>query len=126
MGIIGGKSRKSNFFEKIILIVGLGIILLGLHFINSIYSKGLTDLWGLVESVFLWLILIVMVVQLATEEDVKEELSMIMHHQIDEMKLIKEEIQIMKEEYRMIRQINVDQHTELRMIRKELETHKYK
>ncbi|MFH1915941.1 MAG: hypothetical protein ABIJ21_01635 [Nanoarchaeota archaeon] len=126
MGLIGPGTRKSNFFEKVILIVGLGIILLGLHFINSVYSKGLSDLWGLVQSVFLWLILIVMVVQLATEEDVKEELSVIMRQQVEEMHLIKEEILLIKEEYKLVKQINTDQHAELKMIRKELETHKYR
>jgi hypothetical protein len=119
-------NRKSNFFEKILLVVGLGVILLGFHFINSVYSNGLTEMWGLVQSVFLWLMLIILVVLLATEEDVKEELSIIMRQQIDEVRLIQEEIRLMKEQSTNLNKVNDEQLEELRRLRKELESHKYK
>lgn len=123
---MGSPVRKSNFFEKVLLMVGLGVILLGFHFINSVYSNGLVEMWGLVQSVFLWLMLIILVVLLATEEDVKEELSIIMRQQIDQIKLIQEEVKIMREDSAILKQINADQHEELVRIRHELESHKYK
>lgn len=83
-------------------------------------------MWGLVQSVFLWLMLIILVVLLATEEDVKEELSIIMRQQIDEVRLIQEEIRLMKEQSTNLNKVNDEQLEELRRLRKELESHKYK
>ncbi|MBU1975928.1 MAG: hypothetical protein KKG59_05990 [Nanoarchaeota archaeon] len=121
-----GDRRRSTFFEKILLIIGLGVILLGFHFINSVYISGMSEMWGLVSAVFLWLLLIICVVLLATAEDVKEELSVIMRQQVDTLKLIKEEITYLKEESTLMKEINHNQHEELKLIRREMEQVRYK
>ena len=77
-------------------------------------------------SVFLWLMLIILVVLLATMEDVKEELSVIMKQQVEALNLIKEEVKYLKEESQFMKQITRDQREELKLIRKELEMHKYR
>ncbi|MFH1073334.1 MAG: hypothetical protein V1743_07945 [Nanoarchaeota archaeon] len=118
--------RKSNFFEKVLLIIGLGVIILGFHFILSIYQSGQNELWGMVSSIFLWLMLIVMIVLLATEEDVKEELAIIMKQQIEEVRLIREEVKLLKDDYRLMKDIENEEMAELRLIRKELEKQRYK
>ncbi|MFH1400987.1 MAG: hypothetical protein ABIH41_05705 [Nanoarchaeota archaeon] len=118
--------RKSNFFERILLIVGLGVILLGFHFINSIYTSNNVELWGLVHAVFLWLLLIIMVVMLATEEDVKEELAMIMRSHMEETRLMKEEVRYLKEDTSILNKIMNDQLDELKLMRKELQDHRYR
>jgi len=125
MALSGRLRRRSTFFEKILLIIGLGVILLGFHFINSVYASGNHEMWGLVQSVFLWLTLIIMVVLLATGEDIKEELGVIMKQQYEETKLIAEELKLLKQETVLTQQINKDQHEELKLMRKELENHKY-
>ena len=86
---MAGRVRKSNFFEVVLLFVGVGVIILGFHFINQVYmTEGVLN-WQMIQSVFLWLILIVMVVLLATEEDVKEELGIIMREVSEETRLTK-------------------------------------
>lgn len=123
--VSSGSRRKSTFFEKILLIIGLGVILLGFHFINSVYSAGLESMWGMVQAVFIWLVLIILVVLLATGEDIKEELSIIMRQQVNESKVANEELKLLKEETQLMKQITKDQREELKLIRRELEHHKY-
>ncbi|MBN1645434.1 hypothetical protein JW868_00165, partial [Candidatus Woesearchaeota archaeon] len=90
--------RRSNFFEIVLLIVGVGIMAVGIHFINQMYQADGHMTWDAIQAVFLWLLLFVMVILLATEEDVKEELGSIMKSHIEETKLLKEETIILKEE----------------------------
>lgn len=117
--------RKSNLFERVLLVVGLSVMGLGFHFINSVYQRNNPELWGMVTSVFLWLLLIIMVVLLATEEDVKEELGMIMRLHIEETKLLKEEVRYLKEDTILLRQIMKDQLEETKLLRKEVSEHRY-
>lgn len=126
MSFMLGNRRKSTFFEKILLVIGLIVILVGFHFIFSIFSSGQTEMWGAVSSVFLWLLLIITIVLLAISEDVKEELAIIMKQQVDVLHLIREEVKLLKEEGKMVKEITRNQQDELKLIRKELEQQRYK
>lgn len=92
------KYRKSNFFERIILVVGLIVVFAGMFFINKVYMGAGNGLdWEVLQTILLWLVLLVLIVLLATEEDVKEELGIIIKEHIEETKIMKEEIQILRE-----------------------------
>jgi len=80
----------------------------------------------LVDDSLLPIRVVVMIVLLATEEDVKEELAIIMKQQIEEVRLIREEIKLLKEEDKILKDIENEEMTELRLIRKELEKQRYK
>ena len=104
------KYRKSNFFERVVLVIGLLVIILGLIFINKVYLGTALGLnWNVLQTIFLWLVLIVLIVLLATEEDVKEELGIIIREHIEETKILKEETQLLRE-------ISQDQLQEIRIL----------
>jgi hypothetical protein len=105
--------RKSNFFERVLLIVGLLVIIVGFYFIYQVFqsSPGYASLgWESLQTIFLWLMLVVLIVLLATEEDVKEELAIIIKEHIEETK-------IMKEETKLLRELNHEQLNELKLLR---------
>lgn len=104
------KYRKSNFFERVLLVVGLVVIIVGFIFINKVFMSDANLGWDMLQAIFLWLMLIVLIVLLATEEDVKEELAIIIKEHIEETK-------IMKEETKLLRQINDEQLQELKLMR---------
>lgn len=98
--------RKLNFFEIILLFVGLGVGIVGFMIINTVYHANPVLSWDLFKTVFLWLLLIVVLILAATMEDVKEELAIIIREQVRET--------------RLLRQLNKSQLEELRLLRAEM------
>ncbi|MBW2995169.1 hypothetical protein KY312_02360 [Candidatus Woesearchaeota archaeon] len=89
--------RNPNVFEKILLVIGIAVVMVGYTFIHRMYTySGSTLTWDLIISMLLWLISLVLIINLAVSENVKEELRIVAENQLAELKLIKEELQIMK------------------------------
>ena len=95
--------RKSSLFEKFLLIIGIAIGIVGFWLINSVYSQNQEVSWEFVMAILLWLLLIFMVVLTASNEGIKEELSINIKEHIEETKLIKEEISLLKEETSLVK-----------------------
>ena len=92
---ISKEIRKSTLFEKFLLIVGIAIGIIGFWLINSVYSQNPVVSWQLITATFLWLLLVFIVVLTASNEGIKEELSIIIKEHIEETKLVKEEIKLL-------------------------------
>jgi hypothetical protein len=97
--------RKLNFFELVLLLVGIGVGIVGFLIINNLYQDDPTITWDLYQTVFLWLLLIVMLILAATMEDVKEELAIVIREHIEETKILRDinkglltETKLMREE----------------------------
>lgn len=89
--------RGVTFFEKVLLVVGVFVVVLGYLMIQKMASLGGGLLsWEAVSSIFLWLLSILMLILLAANENVKEELKWIQSNQINELKLIKQEIRFLQ------------------------------
>ncbi len=89
--------RNPNVFEKILLIIGVLIVIIGYSFIHRVYVlDGYALTWQLLQTMFLWLLLAVMLIMLAVNENVKEELRIIIEEHLQEIKLMREEIKATK------------------------------
>lgn len=80
--------RKTSSFEKMLLIVGLLVLVLGYVMIGKTYASegpGLT--WEFLQTIFLWLLIVVFIILLAIGEDIKEGIFI---EQLDELKAIRE------------------------------------
>jgi|TARA_B100002003_G_scaffold250628_1_gene290739 energy-coupling factor transporter transmembrane protein EcfT len=83
--------RKINLFEKGLLIIGILIIISGYLFVYGFVAKeGLS--WNALQTTFLWLLLIVMIILAAVNENMKEELKVVINNQVKEMKLLREDL----------------------------------
>lgn len=83
-------NRKLNFFEKVLLTIGVFVILIGYFFVHGLVVKqGIS--WDALQATFLWLILVVMVILAAVNENMKEELKMVIVNQVREIKLLRED-----------------------------------
>ncbi len=82
--------RKINFFEKVLLIVGLGVTIVGFFLIRAAYmsEKGLT--WLMLLTIFSWLTVLILFVVSSLNADVKEELVRILNEHVEETRLLKE------------------------------------
>jgi len=105
--------RKLNFFEFILLFVGIGVGIIGFLIISNHYQSNPSLTWDLFQTVFMWLLLIVVLILAATMEDVKEELAVIIKGHVEETKLLKEETVLLKE-------ISHRQLEEIRLLREDL------
>ena len=84
------KKRHTSIFEKLLLIVGLLILIMGYFFINRVFiEEGYKVSWGFLQTVFLWLLMVIFIIMLAIGEDIKEG---ILLQQLDEIKSLKEEM----------------------------------
>ena len=95
--------RKINFFEKMLLPVGVGLTILGLYLILSANNIGTEVVWLKLCAIFLWMILLFNVVQSSITEDMKEELGLIQQEHTTEIKLLKS---ISNEQLHEIRLLN--------------------
>ena len=84
-----GKIRKTSSFEKMLLIVGLLVLIIGYMLISKVQAlEGGKLSWGLLQTVFLWLLMVIFIIMLAIGEDIKEG---ILLQQLEEIKGLKEE-----------------------------------
>jgi hypothetical protein len=82
------KVRKTSSFEKMLLIVGMLVLVLGYLLISKVYEvEGNTLSWGFLQTIFLWLLVVIFIIMLAIGEDIKEG---ILIQQLDEIKALKE------------------------------------
>jgi hypothetical protein len=90
-------TRKINLFEVVLLLVGLSVMLVGGYAIQKQYFLDGYLSWNLLQSIFLWLVLLVLLIIAAIMENVKEELSVIIREHIVETQLLREETTTLKE-----------------------------
>ena len=88
--------RSPNVFEKILLIIGIAIVMIGYTFIHRMYVlSGSVLTWELITNMLLWVVALILVIQLAVSENVKEELALLYKGQLEETRLLREEIRIL-------------------------------
>lgn len=82
------KVRKTSSFEKMLLIVGLLILVIGYMLISKTYVvEGSQLSYGFLQTIFLWLLMVIFIILLAIGEDIKEG---ILIEQLEEIKSLKE------------------------------------
>ncbi len=89
--------RKLNLFEIGLFFAGIAVIFVGFFLLYKQYSLDGYFSWGLLQGVFLWLILIVIIIIAAILENVKEELSVVIKEHIAETKLLRQETVLLKD-----------------------------
>ena len=81
------KVRKTSSFEKMLLIVGMLILVIGYLLISKVFAAEGGELtWGFLQTVFLWLLMVIFIIMLAIGEDIKEG---ILLQQLDEIRALK-------------------------------------
>ena len=84
------KKRSTSIFEKLLLAVGISVLTVGYFFINKTFIAENFELsWGFLQTVFLWLLMVIFIILLAIGEDIKEG---ILLEQLDEIRQLKEAI----------------------------------
>ena len=84
------KKRRTSIFEKLLLMVGFLVLIMGYLFINKVFiAEGYEVSWGFLQTVFLWLLMVIFIIILAIGEDIKEG---ILLKQLDEIKELKNSI----------------------------------
>ena len=84
------KKRRTSIFEKLLLVVGFLVLIMGYFFINRVFAaEDFKVSWGFLQTVFLWLLMVIFIIMLAIGEDIKEG---ILLQQLDEIKGLKEEM----------------------------------
>ena len=82
------KKRRTSIFEKMLLVVGLLVLVIGYFFINKVFiAEDYKVSWGFLQTVFLWLLMVIFIILLAIGEDIKEG---ILLEQLDEIRSLKE------------------------------------
>ena len=89
--------RRLNLFEIGLFFAGLAVMLVGFFLLRKQYLTDGYFSWGLLQGIFLWLLLIVAVIIAAILENVKEELAVVIKEHIAETKLLRQETTLLKE-----------------------------
>ncbi len=84
------QKRKTSDFQKLLLIVGFLVLIIGYFLINKVFIfEGRILSWGFLQAVFLWLLIVIFIVMLSIGEDIKES---ILLDQFDELKGLRKDI----------------------------------
>lgn len=89
------KFQKATFFEKLLLVVGITVGIIGFWLINTQYLRDPILSWPFIIAIFLWLLLILVIILTDSNESIKEELGVIIKEHIEETKLLKEEVKLL-------------------------------
>ena len=82
------KKRITSFFQELLLLVGILVLVMGYFFINKVFAaEGSKITWGFLQTVFLWLLMVIFIIMLAIGEDIKEG---ILLQQIEEIKKLRD------------------------------------
>lgn len=85
------RNRRPNTFEKILLVVGVAVLMVGYGLIHrQILIDGFTV--NVIMAIFLWLMLVVLMIIAAVNENIKEEIKQVVELQLQEIRLMREEI----------------------------------
>jgi hypothetical protein len=88
--------QNSTIFEKLLLIVGISISIIGFWLINTTFYTEPIINWSFVSAVFLWLLLIFLVILTDSNESIKEELATVIREHIEETRLLKKEVTLLR------------------------------
>jgi hypothetical protein len=81
--------RKTNFFEKFLLAVGIVIVIVGYGLIHKLILAKPVLSWDVVISIFMWMMIILFIILTAVAENVKEELRFIIKEETEKIKLLR-------------------------------------
>lgn len=84
-------TRKPNMFESILLIIGVVLIALGYVVVHKMYLIDGFLSWDLLQTLFLWILMILLVILAAVNENMKEELKIMISNQVEEIKLLRKD-----------------------------------
>jgi surface polysaccharide O-acyltransferase-like enzyme len=101
---------RLNFFEKMLLLVGIAVTIIGFYYINQMYTGEGHLSWALLQAAFMWLLLLFMIINTDSNESIKEELKEVIQRHIEETKVLRE--------------ISKEQLAELRVIKTALKSKK--
>ena len=79
--------RRISTFELMILILGLAVAILGFVLINKQYSNEGERSWLLIMTIFLWLILLILFIQLSIQVDLSRK-------QLEEIRVMNELLRV--------------------------------
>ena len=97
--------RKISFFEKILLIVGIFAAIAGYYLIDTVYKNSTQTLdFAMLQTVFLWILLLFIIVITALSEHQKQETRIISEELHKETKLMKEMIKDQVIEIKLLRE----------------------
>ena len=82
--------NRLNFFEKMLLLVGISVTAIGFYYINQLYTGEGHLSWALLQAAFLWLLLLFMIILTDSNESIKEELKEVISKHIEETKILKD------------------------------------
>src|SRR3989344_8773192 len=93
---IYNKFKQSTLFEKLLLLIGMLIVIVGFWLINKAFVNEPVINWASISALFLWFLLIFLVILTDSSESIKEELAPIIKEHINETKLLKEEVILLR------------------------------
>ena len=89
------KIRQPNAFEKVLLIIGILVVMIGYGLIHRmVILQGFG--WPTLEAILLWFILIFIIIIAAVNENMKEELRDVVENQLNEIRLLRTEMRLKK------------------------------
>ncbi|MFT4310783.1 MAG: hypothetical protein ACMXYC_04070 [Candidatus Woesearchaeota archaeon] len=83
--------RKTNVFERLLLLVGISLGVIGFYMVNLVYeASGKVLTAEILMMVFIWLILIFIMILCAINENQREELNLLLIEHIKEVRALHE------------------------------------
>ena len=86
------EKRSLTMFEKGLLIVGVLVILTGFFLINRLFQIDQALTWNLLIASFLWLLMVLLLILVSTNQAIKEELIVIIKETNEEIKLLRQDL----------------------------------
>ena len=84
--------RKPTVFEKLLLVVGIIVVIVGYGLIHKLVLIDNAMSWNMIITIFLWMLMILLIVITAVTENVKEEIGAVLNKEIAKIRILKQDM----------------------------------
>jgi len=81
--------RTPTIFEKLLLVVGIVVVIMGYGMIHKLALMDNALSWDMIISIFMWMLVILLIVMAAVTENVKEETRAVLEREIEKIRLLR-------------------------------------
>lgn len=97
--------RKSNLFERVLLVIGILVVIGGIFLVTRISALSADSGLMIIIAAVLWLILILLLIVAAIAENAREDLAIIVSENSQELKLLRKLTEEQLEQIKLLRTV---------------------
>lgn len=100
---LGEIYKRASLSHRIVFVIAIAATITGFYYLNKLYTGTGHLGWAILQSAFLWFLLIFLIILVDSNESIKHELKEVVREQVKETKLMKKIANEQLQEIKLLR-----------------------